>query len=243
VWLDSRSTVVNAATSARGTLILIAIYPGSEELAYIVAHHLRPGHDTLLSGDTVIRIDANQITLSIPDTTLQTLPPYRTDEEVQEDVERVIFQLTPLHVDLQGMTMRVIDSVLYLDGNVSSSLRGEIVADQAVGIQGLLEVKNGLIGDDVLASNVALALGHDPQTRDLPIGVYPHLGIVRLSGAIHNDLQKDAAEEITKSVPGVRSVENDLVVRPESELLFVMAPAASGEAQDLVPGRYVRHTK
>ena len=122
-------------------------------------------------------------------------------------------------------------------------MRGEIVADQAVAIPGLLEVKNRLLGDDVLASDVASALGRDPHTHDLPIGVYPRLGIVRLSGAVHNDLQKDAAEEIVKSILGVRGVENDLVVRPDSELLPVMAPAASGEAEDLVPGQYIRHTK
>jgi osmotically-inducible protein OsmY len=243
VWLDSRSTVVNADTSAHGTLILIAIHPGSGELSYIVVHHLRPGQDMLLRGDVVIKIESGQITVSLPEATLQTLPPYRIDEELQADVERVIFELTPLHVDLHGITTRVVDGVLYLDGNISSSLRGEIVEDQAVGIQGLLEVKNRLIGDDVLASNVALALGHDPHTRDLPIGVYPRLGIVRLSGAVHNDQQKDAAEEIVKSVPRVRGVENNLVVRPDSELLPVLAPAASGEAQDLVPGQYIRHTK
>jgi osmotically-inducible protein OsmY len=243
VWLDSRCVVVNTATSARGTLILIAIHPSREELSYIVARHLRPGQDTLLSADVVTKIDANQITVSLPEATLQTLPPYRTDEELQKDVERVIFELTPLHVDLHAITMRVVDGVLYLDGNISSSLRAEIVADQAVGIQGLLEVQNRLIGDDALASNVALALGRDPHTRDLPIGVYPCLGIVRLSGAVHNDRQKDIAAEITKGIPDVCAVENDLVVRPDSELLSVLAPTANAEAQDLVPGKYIRHTK
>lgn len=242
-WLDNRSVVVNTVTSARGILILVAIHPGSGELAYIVARHLRPGQDTLLRRDTLVKIDANQITVSLPEVTLQTLPPYRTDEELQEDVERVIFQLTPLHVDLQGMTVRVVDGVLYLDGNISSSLRGDLVADQAVGIQGLLDVKNRLIGDDVLAGDVALALGRDPRTRDLPIGVYPRLGIVRLSGAVHNDLQKAAAEEITRNVPSVRGVNNNLVVRQDTDLLNVMAPAAGGEAEDIVPGQYVRHTK
>jgi osmotically-inducible protein OsmY len=242
VWLDSRCAVVNTTTSARGTLILIAIHPGSKELSYVVARHLRPGQDTLLHAHVVTKIDANQITVSLPEATLQTLPPYRTDEELQKDVERVIFELTPLHVDLHAITMRVVDGVLYLDGNISSSLRAEIVADQAVGIQGLLEVQNRLIGDDALASNVALALGRDPHTRDLPIGVYPRLGTVRLSGAVHNDLQKDVAAEITQSVPGVRAVENDLVVRPGSELLPILAPTVKGEAQDLVPGKYVRHS-
>jgi osmotically-inducible protein OsmY len=243
VWLDSRCVVVTSATSARGTLVLVAIHPDSKALSYIVARHLRPGQDMLLRADVVTKIDADQITVSLAEATLRTLPPYRTDEELQQDVERVIFELAPLHVDLHAITMHVVDGVLYLDGNISSSLRAEIVADQAVGIQGLLEVQNRLIGDDALAGAVALALGRDPHTRDLPIGVYPRLGIVRLSGAVHNNLQKEAAAEITKSVPGVRAVEKDLVLSRDSELLYVMSPTASGEAQDLVPGQYVRHTK
>jgi osmotically-inducible protein OsmY len=243
VWLDSRNAVVNADTSARGTLMLVAVHPESAELAYIVAHHLRPGWDTLLRRDVIRKIEKDQITVSLPGVVLQTLPPYRTDEELQADVERILFELTPLHVDFRGIMVRVVDGVLYLDGNISSSLRGEVVEDQAVGIQGLLGVENRLVGDDVLASNVALVLGHDPRTHDLPIGVYPCLGVVRLSGAVHNELQKQVAEEITKSVPGVRAVNNDLVIMPDMDILNVMAPAAGGEAQDLVPGEYVRHTK
>jgi len=80
--------------------------------------------------------------------------------------------------------------VLYLDGNISSSLRADIAVDQVYGVQGLLEIKSNLVGDDQLAADLALALGQDPRTRDLPIGVYPKLGVVRLSGAVHNGSRK-----------------------------------------------------
>jgi len=243
IWLNSRASVFNANASTRGMVTLVAIHPDSGELSYVVAHHLRPAHDTLLPENVVTKIDANQITISLPDATLQTLPPYRTDEELRAEVERILFDLAPLHVDLRGITLRVIDGVLYLNGNISSSLRGDIVEDQALGIQGLLEIKNRLVGDDLLACDLALALGRDPHTRDLPIGVYPRLGVVRLSGAVHNEQQKTTAEEITKGFPGVRGVINDLVIKPNSDLLPVMSPAAGGESQDLIPGKYVRHTK
>ncbi len=112
------------------------------------------------------------------------------------------------------MNIRVLDSVLYLDGNISSSLRSDMVQDQALGVPGLLEIKNHLIGDDQLASDLAMALSRDPRTRDLPIGVYPRLGDVRLSGAVHTAEQKAAATEIARSFPGVRSVNNDCVINP-----------------------------
>ena len=104
-------------------------------------------------------------------------------------------------------------------------------------------IKNNLVGDDRLASDLAMALGRDPRTRDLPIGVYPRLGVVRLSGAVHNSQQKAAAEEIARNFDGVRSVINDLLVDPKAEQLNVMSGAEGGESIDKVPGKYIRHTK
>ncbi|MBV9228341.1 MAG: BON domain-containing protein [Chloroflexi bacterium] len=241
--LDNKSVVQLADSTAKGTVTIIAVQPASGELAYLVAHELRPGQDTLLRQEFVTKLDPGRITVSVSETTLQTFPPYRPDDELQQEVEDILFDLTPLHVDFRGMTVRVLDSVLYLDGNISSSLRGDIVQDQALGVQGLLEIKNRLVGDDRLAGDLALALSRDPRTRDLPIGVYPRLGVVRLSGAVHNAEQKAAAQEIAQNFPGVRSVINDLVINPKTDMLRVMASAESGGAEDKVPGKYIRHTK
>ena len=243
VELDNKSMVEREGAAGHGVLSLVALHPKSGELAYIVAHHLRPNQDTLLQAHYVRRLESGHIVVALPDAAFQTLPPYRSDAELQQEVEDILFDLTPLHVDFKGMNVRVLDSVLYLDGNISSSLRGDIVQDQALGVQGLLEVKNNLIGDDQLAADLAMMLGRDERTRDLPIGVYPRLGIVRLSGAVHNAQQKVAAEEIAHSFPGVRAVNNELIVDPKMAMLSVMSAPESSESVDKVPGKYIRHTK
>jgi len=241
--LDNKSVVENTASTAKGTLMMVAVHPENGELAYLVVHHLRPGQNTFVRQNFVTDIATGYVKVNIPDTSLNELPPYRPDDVLQQEVEAILFDLTPLHVDLKGITVRVLDSVLYLDGNISSSLRGDIALDQVSGVPGLLEIKNNLIGDDRLAADLAMALGSDPRTRDLPIGVYPRLGVVRLSGAVHNTQQKAAAEEIAKSFPGVRSVFNDLVVDPKADILHVMSSSEGGEAEDKIPGKYIRHTK
>jgi osmotically-inducible protein OsmY len=240
---DHRGVVQLANSARRGTVLLVAVHPKSGELDYVVAHHLRPGMDTLVQQTYVTEVDSNHFVATIPDAVLETLAPYRPDSELQQEVEHVLDDITPLHVDLPAMKIRVLDGVLYLDGNISSSLRADLVQDQAMGVQGLLEIKNNLVGDDTLASQIANALAHHPQTRDLPIGVYPKLGVVRLGGAVHNEQQKVAAEEIARQIPGVLSVVNTLVVDPKASMLNVMSPAEGGEASDIVPGKYVRHTK
>lgn len=243
VLLDNKSVVEREGGPERGTLRTVAVHPRSGELAYIVTHNLRSGQDTMLQENVVTKIEAGRVVVSLSATTLQTLPPYRSDSELQQEVESILFDLTPLHVDFRGMNIHVLDSVLYVDGNISSSLRGDIVQDQALGVQGLLEVKNHLVADDTLAGDLAMAMGRDVRTRDLPIGVYPRLGVVRLSGAVHTVGQKEAAGEIARAFPGVRSVFNDLIVNPNEDMLHVMSSSEGGESQDKVPGKYVRHTK
>lgn len=243
VELDSKSVVEREGASAHGTLALVAIQPESGELVYIVAHHLRANQDTLLQAQSISRLEQGHVVVALPDAAFQTLSSYRPDSELQREVEDILFDLTQLHVDFKGMSIRVLDSVLYLDGNISSSLRSDIVQDQAMGVQGLLEIKNRLIGDDQLAADLAMMLGRDERTRDLPIGVYPKLGVVRLSGAVRNAQQRTVAEEIARNFPGVRGVNNGLVVDPKMAMLTVMTAPENSEATDIVPGKYIRHTK
>lgn len=241
--LTSKSMVENSGSTAKGSLLLVAVHPENGELAYIVARNLRPGQDTLLQEEFIKALETDRVTLSIPEDKLNALPPYRSDSVLQQEVESILFDLTPLHIDLKAITSRVLDSVLYLDGNISSKLRSDIVQDQVSGVVGLTEIKNHLVADDTLAADLALALGQDARTRELPIGVYPRLGVVRLSGAVHNSQQKAAAGEIAKNFAGVRSVVNDLLVDPKADMLNVMSAPEGGESKDIVPGKYVRHTQ
>lgn len=241
IQLSSKSIVELTSTASKGSLLLVATHPQDGALAYLVAHHLLPGQDTLLQNTTITTLAPEHITITVADTALDTLPLYRPDRTLQQAIEAIIFDLTLLHVDLKGIIVSVIDSILYLNGNISSTLRADIVMDQVQGTPGLLEIKNNLIGDDRLAGDLALALGRDPRTRDLPIGVYPRLGTVRLSGAVHTSQQKIAAEEIARSFLGVRSIINELSIDPKADLLHIMS--ATGGNQDKVPNKYTRHTQ
>jgi osmotically-inducible protein OsmY len=240
--LDQRSQVERAGAGDPGTLLFIAVHPENGLLAYLVAHNLCPGKDILVQARYVTAMATGHIKVRLPDTILKALPPYRPDDELQQEVERILFDLTPLHIDLKGITIRVLDGVLYLNGNISSQLRADTVEEQVRGIPGLLEIKNNLIGDDRLAADLARVLALDPRTSGLPIGIYPRLGEVRLSGAVHTPEQRAVVEEIVRDFPGVRSVINDLVVDPKAQLLPALMPTGI-EAEDKVPGKYTRHTK
>ncbi len=240
--LTNKSIIENTEYVAKGALRLVAVHPSSGELAYIIAHELRPGLDTLLQESYITKLAGDKILISIHEDMLHALPPYKSDEVLQREVESALFDFTPLHIDLKAITAHVSDSILYLDGNISSALRSDIMLDKVSSVTGLAGIKNRVVADDELAAGLALALGQDARTRDLPIGVYPRLGIVRLSGAVHNGQQKAAASEIAENYPGVRAVTNDLVVDPQATLLNVMSAPEGGETKDVIPGKYVRHT-
>jgi hypothetical protein len=197
--LDQRSQVERIESGDKGTVLMIAVHPENGALAYLVVHHLRAGQDTLLREEYITTIAQGLVTVTLPDEVLNALPPYRSDDDLQQEIERALFDLTPLHIDLKGITIHVLDSVLYLEGNISSQLRADIVENQVQGVPGLLEIVNNLVGDDRLAADLAMALAQDPRTRDLPIGVYPRLGAVRLSGSCATSLTlvANALAEIT----------------------------------------------
>src|SRR5207245_772600 len=114
------------------------------------------GNTVYLPYDTVVSETGTGITILATlahvakDRRLNAPVLYRAESVLQREVVEALFGTTPLHIDLKGISARVLDGVLYLDGNISSSLRGDIARDQAIGVSGLLEVKNNLVGDDTL---------------------------------------------------------------------------------------------
>jgi osmotically-inducible protein OsmY len=69
--------------------------------------------------------------------------------------------------------------------------------------------------DAALAARVKQALVADPGLRSLPMSVATFRGVVQLSGFVDSEAQIQKALAITRGVPGVQSVSNDLQLRPQ----------------------------
>src|SRR6266487_5303948 len=63
--LDNKSAVENVSSAAKGSLVLIAVHPENGELAYIVAHDLRPGQHTLIREEFITTLMTDRVTISI----------------------------------------------------------------------------------------------------------------------------------------------------------------------------------
>lgn len=70
------------------------------------------------------------------------------------------------------------------------------------------------IDDTVVTSKVKTALFRDPQVSGFRVQVETYKGQVQLSGFVDTPEQKARAERVARSVEGVRSVTNSLIVKP-----------------------------
>ena len=69
------------------------------------------------------------------------------------------------------------------------------------------------VDDSVITTKVKTLLAADDFLKSFQIGVETYKGTVQLSGFVNSQKAVDKAIEITRSVQGVKSVKNDLIVK------------------------------
>ena len=69
------------------------------------------------------------------------------------------------------------------------------------------------IDDSVITTKVKSLLAADDFLKSFEIGVETYKGAVQLSGFVGSQKAIDKASEIARSVKGVKSVKNDLIVK------------------------------
>jgi osmotically-inducible protein OsmY len=69
------------------------------------------------------------------------------------------------------------------------------------------------VDDSVITTKVKSLLAADDFLKSFQIGVETFKGVVQLSGFVNTQKAVDKAIEITRSVNGVKSVKNDLIVK------------------------------
>jgi osmotically-inducible protein OsmY len=69
------------------------------------------------------------------------------------------------------------------------------------------------VDDSVITTKVKSLLAADDFLKSFQIGVKTYKGIVQLNGFVDSQKAVDKAVEITRSVKGVTSVKNDLIVK------------------------------
>ena len=69
------------------------------------------------------------------------------------------------------------------------------------------------VDDSTITTKVKALLAEDDFLKSFQIGVETYKGIVQLSGFVNSEKAVNKAGEIARSVKGVRSVKNNLIVK------------------------------
>ena|SRR5207302_1850566 len=144
----------------------------------------------------------------------------RYDQQIQEDIERVL-QSNPRFQNVHATTE---DAVVTLSGTVKLFI-DKLDADRRAhhikhvgGVRNEIEVE-GNVSDDVLLQKLADKLRYDRvgfgiMFNNLKLSVKN--GVVTISGDVHDYPSRDSALAIIETEPGVKDVVNEINVLPVS---------------------------
>lgn len=208
-----------------GTLDHVLIDPRSGRMTHLVVEELRSGQRVIVPIDWVRELHEHVIVLQTWNPHQRGVPGYtptRSDAELEAHV-RSALEAQP---DLAGVEVRVADGVAQLSGNVAS-VAAKAEADAiARGVPGIVDVHNALTPDTALTARITAALADDPVTALAPIEVISLLGVVTLQGRVPTPAIRERAEQIARSIPGVRTVINALELRQPDEADWYVWPGA-----------------
>lgn len=69
------------------------------------------------------------------------------------------------------------------------------------------------IDDSVITTKVKAKFFDNPQVRAMSINVETYKGVVQLSGFAASETERSRAVELARTVPGVKSVHNDIILK------------------------------
>lgn len=127
----------------------------------------------------------------------------------------VVWRVHDLMEEEQGLRTTTAD-IEIVGGDQSVTLLGrvrtEILYDLANRLArqgaGLWTVDNRLIDDERLAMQVSTRIATDPRTAETGLWIDVFFGVVRVTGSLHGQQEREAVLELAASVPGVVSVED-----------------------------------
>jgi osmotically-inducible protein OsmY len=90
---------------------------------------------------------------------------------------------------------------------------GLLIALSACGSTSTRESTGQYVDNSVLTAKVKTAIFNEPTLKSSEITVQTYKGEVQLSGFVSTVEQTQKAVELARSVPGVMSVKNDMIVR------------------------------
>ncbi len=143
-----------------------------------------------------------------------------TAEDLESAVETALWNYSPVRESLSDLHVTVSpDGRVEVSGPVRAGLIKDGVLEALRWVPGVTGIVDGLVADNELEIQVAIALAQDPRLSSLSpgaISVHSHLGRVTLVASLKDEALSAAAHEVAGQVAGVRSVDDHTTSEPSA---------------------------
>ena len=129
-------------------------------------------------------------------------------------------------VSVFDVEVETFKGVVQLRGSVDTAEQAQKAAEIAAGVKGVKSVQNNItvklikpespeeyIDDSVISAKLRAALVADPTISASDVKVEVYRGVVQLSGFVDTAEQAHKAGEIAADIEGVKSVQNNIIVK------------------------------
>jgi len=147
--------------------------------------------------------------------------------EEDEEIERLVLKkfMEEPRLDIKKLGAECEKGTVILRGQASNLGEIELAKELAAQVHGVREVKTLVkfaeeakdVDDSSIVNGVEVALATSGMVEAEDVITSCSKGIVKLEGVVDNHAQKEAAQLLAKTVPGVRKVINKLKTRHDTE--------------------------
>ncbi|CNI53339.1 molecular chaperone OsmY [Yersinia mollaretii] len=182
---------------------------------------------SVLAEDTLLNKASNAVdsTGAKIDSSMKKVDNYMGDSAATAKVKSALLEEKSLKST--DISVETSHGVVTLSGFVTSQAEAETAVDIAKNVEGVKSVSDKLhvkdqktqsvseyAGDAATTSSIKAKLLADDIVPSRKVKVETTEGVVQLSGSVENKAQSERAESIAKAVDGVKSVKNDLSIKP-----------------------------
>lgn len=145
----------------------------------------------------------------------RSLTPALPDQVLRERVAAALEEAgDPAVSFLNTLTIRVEAQRVFVRGYLADEARREEAIRRLTSVEGVIEVRTGILTNSALESAVARALDADARTHGQAVRVRALLGRVELLGEVDSPGIASAADRVAAGVPGVVAVRTYLALAP-----------------------------
>jgi len=159
------------------------------------------------------------------DSSIKKADSYMDDSAITAKVKSALVDADS--IKSSDISVKTEGGVVSRTGFVSSQSEAETAVALATKVEGVKSVSDKLhvkdqksqsakayAGDTTTTAEVKAKLLADDIVRSRTVTVETTDGVVQLSGSVENKAQSERAESIAKAIDGVKSVKNDLSIKP-----------------------------